>query len=171
MNALYRVLRREGYVIHRTNNGLDALSLMKEGPIDLVISDMRMPNMSGAEFLEQVANQYPETIRILLTGFADMESTVAAINKGKLHRYCTKPWNDDDVKMVVRQSLEAKYLKDEKRRLQELAKNQRDEILSLNTSLEERVQKRTGELERTTLQLKESFKASLKVFTNLTELR
>lgn len=171
VNSLYRLFRPEGYKLHRANRGEDALAILEAEHIDLIISDMRMPEMDGAEFFSRVAETHPNTVRILLTGYADMESTIKAINEGKLDRYCTKPWNDDDIKMVVRQALETKHMRDEQKRLTALTQSQHDEIVALNASLEEKVKRRTAELEKATVELKEGFKASIKVFTNLTELR
>ena len=73
-------------------SGAKALKMMEENKIDVIISDMRMPNMTGAEFLSLAAKNQPDAYRILMTGYADLPSTVSAINLGKIHRYIQKPW-------------------------------------------------------------------------------
>jgi response regulator RpfG family c-di-GMP phosphodiesterase len=85
-------------------------------------------------------------VRLLLTGYADMESTIAAINAGQIARYISKPWNDQDVVLTVREALERKALEREKARLEALTLSQNEELKSLNASLEEKVEARTGEL-------------------------
>jgi response regulator RpfG family c-di-GMP phosphodiesterase len=72
--------------------------------VDLIISDMRMPGMDGATFLAEARKRHPDTVRLLLTGYADMESTIAAINAGQIARYISKPWNDQDVVLTVREA-------------------------------------------------------------------
>ncbi len=91
LNSMKRLLRKQPCKLLTADSGADALLLLKEHKVHMIISDMRMPNMSGAELLEQVATNYPDTYRILLTGFADMESTVAAVNKGKYIVICRNP--------------------------------------------------------------------------------
>lgn len=92
LSALKRLFRPLGYQVFTAESGDAGLEILKGGtPIDLVVSDMRMPGMGGAEFLEQVRRQWPDVVRILLTGYADMESTVAAINRGEIYRYIAKP--------------------------------------------------------------------------------
>ncbi|MDA0191736.1 MAG: response regulator, partial [Proteobacteria bacterium] len=97
LSALRRLFRQGGYDVVVAGSGAEGLLRMEEGSFDLVISDMRMPEMDGARFLEQVRRRWPDTVRILLTGYADISSTVEAINKGEIYRYLSKPWNDDDV--------------------------------------------------------------------------
>jgi len=175
---LRRLFRPLGYKIHTAESGEAGLALLDSEPVDLVISDMRMPNMDGAQFLEQVRQKWPDTMRILLTGYADVSSTIAAINKGEIYRYITKPWDDIDIVLLVKHALERRVLEQEKRRLEELTKHQNDELKELNATLEARVEARTEEVRQTMAflelanqQLKESFITSIKVFANLVELR
>lgn len=178
LSALRRLFRQGGYDVVVAGSGAEGLQRMEEGSFDLVISDMRMPEMDGARFLEQVRRRWPDTVRILLTGYADISSTVEAINKGEIYRYLSKPWNDDDVLLTVRQALERQALEREKLRLEALTRRQNDELRELNASLEAKVEARTAELRRAhdslaaaNEKLKTSFLTSIKVFTNLIELR
>lgn len=94
LSSLRRLFRPLGYDILMAKNGREGLEVMENEVVDLVISDMRMPEMDGAEFLEQVAVRWPDTMRILLTGHADLSSAVSAINRGKIYKYINKPWED-----------------------------------------------------------------------------
>ncbi|MGD9787774.1 MAG: HD domain-containing phosphohydrolase [Sulfuricellaceae bacterium] len=179
LSALKRLFRPLGYQVFTAESGDAGLEILRGGaPIDLVVSDMRMPGMGGAEFLERVRQQWPDVVRILLTGYADMESTVAAINRGEIYRYIAKPWDDHEVVLIVRQALERKFLEEERRRLVALTQRQNAELKELNGHLEERVKARTEELRRAMdslktahEQLKKTFLTSIQVFANLVEMR
>ena len=178
LNALRRLFRPLAYKIFTAGSGAEALALLEREPVDLIISDMRMPQMDGAQLLEQVRAKWPDTLRILLTGYADVSSTIAAINKGEIYRYIAKPWEDNDIVLVVRHALERKALEQEKRRLEQLTIRQNEELKTLNASLEIKVQERTAELrnamsslEQAHGELKKSFITSVRIFSNLFELR
>jgi response regulator RpfG family c-di-GMP phosphodiesterase len=164
LSALRRLFRPEGYRVHVAPGGAEGLALLEREAVDVVISDMRMPEMSGAELLKRIAERWPGTERILLTGYADMDSTVAAINEGRIARYIAKPWNDDEVRAVVRDALERKSLRDEKRRLEALTAAQNAELKALNATLEQKVEARTAALRRSLLN-------GVRVFAGVIELR
>lgn len=106
LDLLYRTFRRE-YQVYRADSGIEALKVLeKEGEMALIISDQRMPEMNGTEFLEQTVEEFPDTIRILLTGYTDVEDLVDAINAGKVFKYIVKPWTPTDLKAVVAQATE-----------------------------------------------------------------
>jgi len=146
--ALRRLFRKEEYDIYTAASGQEGLDRLREvgKPFSLIISDQRMPEMNGAEFLEKAKGIFPQAIRILLTGYSDMDAMVDAINKGGIHRYFTKPWNDDDLLLQVRQSLEQYELVLENRRLLVLTRKQNKELKGLNDRLEEKVAERTREV-------------------------
>lgn len=171
LSALRRLFRQNGYQISIAGSGAEGLQLLETQAFDLVISDMRMPEMDGARFLELVYQRHPDTVRILLTGYADITSTIGAINRGQIYRYVSKPWDDQELLLTVRQALDLKALQREKLRLEELTARQNDELKALNLSLEEKVQARTQELALANEKLKGSFITSVKVFANLIELR
>ncbi|MDY6952094.1 MAG: response regulator, partial [Thermodesulfobacteriota bacterium] len=135
--ALQRLFRKERYDIYTAASGQEGLERLKEvgKPFSLIISDQRMPEMSGAQFLEKARGIFPQAIRILLTGYSDMDAIVEALNKGGIHRYFTKPWNDDDLALQVRQSLEQYELVLENRRLLALTRTQNKELKGLNNRL------------------------------------
>lgn len=130
LDLLYRTFHRE-YKVLRADNGPAALEILaKEGDIAVIISDQRMPLMSGTEFLSLTATRYPDIIRIILTGYTDVEDLVEAINAGKVFKFVTKPWNSDDLKAVVRQAMDTHNVL--KVRTRELCRALRRESL-LNT--------------------------------------
>jgi response regulator RpfG family c-di-GMP phosphodiesterase len=176
--SLRRLFRPLGYRILTAESGAQGLAIFDSETIDLVISDMRMPVMDGAQFLEQVRLKSPDTIRILLTGYADIASTIDAINKGQVYRYIAKPWEDNDICLTVHHALEQKMLVREKERLEALTLKQNEELKDLNANLEEKVKARTEEVRQTMgflevahEKLKKSFLTSIRVFANLMELR
>jgi len=111
LSALTRLLRNEGYTLLTAGSAFDALELLEqhcrsERAVDLVMSDQRMPGMQGSEFFEIVKRKYPETIRILFSGYADAEEVHHAFDSGAICLFFAKPWNDVDVRMTLRRALE-----------------------------------------------------------------
>jgi response regulator RpfG family c-di-GMP phosphodiesterase len=119
--ALHRLFRKENYQILTSSDPLDGLKMLKEveKPVSLIISDQRMPGMIGSQFLEETKKIFPDAIRFLLTGYSDMDAIISAVNEGGIHRYLTKPWNDEDLMLQVGQSLEHYELVLENRSLEE----------------------------------------------------
>lgn len=173
LSALRRLFRPTGHRVLTAESGAAGLALLEaeRGEVDLVISDMRMPVMDGARFLGEVRRRWPAVVRILLTGYADIDSTIQAINQGEIYRYIAKPWNDGDVLLTVREALERLALEREKARLEALTARQNEALRALNASLEDKVRARTEELHLAHERLKRSFFTSIQVFANLIELR
>ena len=178
LSSLRRLFRDKGYQVRTATSGKEGLALLATETVDLVISDMRMPEMDGTHFLEQVRLRWPDTIRLLLTGYSDINSTIGAINRGEIYRYTTKPWDDNDIVLIVRQAIERKTLGQEKKRLETLIIRQNEELKNLNASLEAKVEARTIELRiandsllDANEKLKTSFITSIKVFSALIEMR
>lgn len=176
--SLRRLFRPAGYRILSADSGHAGLQLLATESVDLVISDMRMPEMDGVRFLEQVRARWPDTVRLLLTGHADVGAIIDAINRGEIYRYITKPWDDNDIVLLVRHALERRALEREKQRLEALALRQNEELKALNASLEARVEARTAELKSAldalvvaNGKLKANFITSIRVFSQLIDLR
>ena len=169
--ALKRSLRGDGYRVLTAGSGREALDILLSAPVDLVVSDMRMPGMDGAELLEEVHARWPGSIRLLLTGHADTSAAVSAINRGRIFRYLTKPWIDAELRATVRQGLDIRHLESERRRLEALTARQNIELRDLNELLEQRVQERTQALSRANDTLKRNYLTGIKVFSGLIELR
>jgi response regulator RpfG family c-di-GMP phosphodiesterase len=170
LNAIKRVFRSQGYEVLTANSGKEGLALLEREPVAAVISDMRMPEMDGAQFLEQVFVRWPDTKRILLTGYADTSATIAAINRGKIWRYVAKPWNDDELIVTVQQALAHRELMHENARLSELTRQQNDELKILNEGLEQKVVERTQQLQEALRSLKAGFVNTVHVFSGIMEL-
>jgi adenylate cyclase len=180
IKALQRLFRKENYRILSASSGIEGIDMLKnaEKPVSLIISDQRMPKMSGSQFLEQARKIFPNAIRFLLTGYSDMDAVVNAVNKGGIHRYLNKPWNDEDLKLQVRQSLEQYELVLENKRLQALTYKQNKELNAFNKQLEKKVQERSQEiieknkkLSRLNKELETSLQNTVRSFASLIELQ
>lgn len=103
MNNLisFKAVFRIKYNVLTAISGEEAKKILKNNTVDIIITDQRMPNMTGVEFLESILNEYPDPIRILLTGYADMNAVIDAVNKGKIFHYLTKPWNEEELDMTI----------------------------------------------------------------------
>lgn len=132
-NALRRSLRKEGYEILVANEPAQGLEILKAQKIDLVLSDHLMPNMTGLEFLTLVRDRHPDTVRILLTGHADMDTAIKAINDGQVYRFLTKPWDDVELKVTLYLAFEHLDLEREHRRLLSTVRRQADLIRDLES--------------------------------------
>jgi CheY-like chemotaxis protein len=127
LDLLYRTFRRDFSVL-RAESGLAALEMLAtEGEVAVIISDQRMPEMKGTEFLSRTVPQFPDTMRIILTGFTDVEDLVEAINSGQVYKYITKPWDPNELKLVVQRAAETYELL--KQRTEELRRAQAQTML------------------------------------------
>lgn len=107
LDLLYRTFRRDFNVL-KADSGARALELLsEEGEVAVIISDQRMPEMKGTEFLSKTVPEFPDTVRIILTGFTDVEDLVEAINSGQVYKYITKPWDPDELKTVVQRAADS----------------------------------------------------------------
>lgn len=107
LKSITRVLRNANYQILTAQSGGEGLAVLKEYAVDLVISDQKMPGMNGLDFLKRVKSDYPQILTIMLTGQAELEIAMDAINEAGVYKFILKPWNDDDLKVTVRRALEA----------------------------------------------------------------
>lgn len=177
LSAISRVLRRENYSIVTFTDPKEALRELNRIPIAVAISDYNMPSMKGTEFLAHLKDVSPNTIRMILTGFADISTAMEAINRGEVYRFISKPWNDEDLKVTIRRAVEQYTLVIENKRLNELTKKQNAELSDLNKHLEQKVEIRTkiineqkNQLENLYKTLEKNFYDSVKVFIGLLEM-
>ncbi len=178
LKSLRRLFRGAQYIVHLAESGVKGLEVLEQQAIDLIVSDMRMPQMDGAEFLTQAAIRWPDTVRILLTGYADIESTIAAVNQGKIYSYCSKPWEDDELKSLIAKAIEEKRLREERIQLFEIIHQQNAQLKDLNSHLEEKVEQRTTQLktsfrklDKAHKTLKKQYTDSIKIFAKIIEMR
>ena len=147
LESLNRSLRCLEYEIILAGSGLHGLDIIQKESIDLIITDMRMPAMDGVEFLSEVRKIHKNIPSILLTGFSDQESTIRAVNEGKISAYVTKPWENNDLRDKVKSLLRISHLEKEQKRLLILTHNQNKALRELNTNLEEKVDAKVRELQ------------------------
>ncbi len=144
--SIYRQFRRQ-YKVYTATNGNDALEIMEKNPVQVVLSDQRMPGMTGVDFFSKIKDKYPEALKLILTGYSDIEAVVGAINEGQVFRYLTKPWNPGELEMAVEEAFEKYEL---------IASNKHlmNQLHDANISLEKKVKERTMELEQANIRLK-----------------
>lgn len=148
--SLKRLFRKAKYNILTASSGQEAINTLNETKeeISLIISDQRMPGMTGAQFLEKAKDMVPDAMRFLLTGYSDMEAIVDAVNKGEIHRYLSKPWNDKDLLLQVYQALEHYELKFENKRLTDLTSRQQEDNEKLEQGIMDAMRLLTSLVER-----------------------
>ncbi|MBU5635245.1 response regulator [Geomonas sp. Red69] len=139
LRALERIFLDDDYEILTAASGEEGLQLLSESPqVKVVISDFRMPGMNGVEFLKEVFTRHPETIRIVLSGYADTAAVVAAINEGKIYKFIPKPWNDDELRVTVAKALEHFEIQRRNEQLAEELRRKNQELCELNADLQQR---------------------------------
>lgn len=146
LRSLQRSLRKEPYRILTAHSGVEGLEIISHEEVELVVSDQRMPVMTGAQFLHKVQEISPSTVRVILSGYAEANIMVEAINSGGVYRFISKPWDDEDLKQTLRQCLEHYRILKENRRLSELSARQVIDLETLNLRLETEVAERTRSL-------------------------
>jgi response regulator RpfG family c-di-GMP phosphodiesterase len=147
LNALKRLLRKEKFRLLTGNSGKEGLQILAENKVHVVLSDQRMPEMNGTEFLKEVKDRYPDILRIILTGYTDVDSISEAINEGHIYKFFLKPWNDQNLKLEIRQAMEQYGLMQDNLRLHEQILQQNEELKVINEDLEKIIQERTRNLE------------------------
>lgn len=145
INSLKRVLRKDFNIV-TFNDGPSALEYLASNPIDILMSDMRMPIMNGAEFFTQSRKIHPNAIRILLTGYSDMETTIKAINDGGVYTYVAKPWDNQALQLLLQQASEHYLLKNQANGLNNQLGDVNKKLSQFNESLEVKVAERTKAL-------------------------
>lgn len=147
---------RRDYEIHLAKSGREGLEIMKNHPIQLIITDQRMPEMTGIQFLEKIIPDYPDCIRMILTGFSDIEAIIQAINTGRVYRYITKPWSREELKINIDRALEAYHLKEQNKILIE-------NLREVNQNLEQKVIERTRKVEMQNMEITASIQYASKI--------
>ncbi|MDX1456059.1 MAG: response regulator [Marinobacter sp.] len=176
--ALRRLMRRHPYECFFAEGARQGLDILASKPIDLIISDMRMPEMDGAAFLAEVRKRWPFSVRFLMTGYADMNAAISALNQGGINRYISKPWDEDALLEAIEEGLRIRRLEREKKRLIDKSRRQNEELKQLNEELEARVEERTREIqEKSTMlkkairQIESSYDAFVRVFSTVISSR
>jgi response regulator RpfG family c-di-GMP phosphodiesterase len=146
LNAIKRLLRKEDFHVLTCSSGEDALDLMAKNDVHLVICDQRMPIMNGTTLLKKVKEKYPDVVRIILTGYTDVDSITDSINQGHVYKFFLKPWNDQNLKLEIRQALEQYDLIKANEELHKKIVKQNEQLRTMNENLEDLVAERTHSL-------------------------
>lgn len=146
LKSIRRTLHKMDVELTLLDKPEKAIEILSQRKFDVVLSDMKMPNINGADLLAQVAKQQPDSFRIILSGYADIESMLAAINHGKVHRYLKKPWNNDELMEVINDGIELSKLRYENGRLIALTQEQNKMLAQNNKELETKVKLRTKQI-------------------------
>ncbi len=170
LKSLKRLFLDDSFEVLTSTSPLEALKILQEKEIPVVISDQRMPEMIGTDFLQKVKEGWPDTVRMVLTGYADLEAALAAINQGNVYRFINKPWDNADLKLAVKNGITHYRLIAENKALFELTQQQNLLLTDFNQNLEEKVQKRTEEILGLLQRLENSFRQLIRVFIELMEL-
>lgn len=147
LNALRRVLRKEPYRLLTASCGEEGLEVLAREPVQVVVSDYRMPGMLGNVFLAAVREHHPDTVRVVLSGYADAHVIVEAINEGEVYRFLPKPWDEDELRVVIRQCFERYHLLTENERLLRQVRVHNEVLQQMNENLERTVAERTRSLQ------------------------
>jgi len=133
-SAITRALMDEPCTVYTAQSGTEGINILRENTIKVVVSDEKMPGMSGSEFLSSVKKLFPYTIRIILTGQASIQAAMTAVNSGEIYRFFTKPWNEIELKLAIRSAIEKYDLEEENRRLLKTVKRQAHDLKQLEKS-------------------------------------
>ncbi len=147
LSALKRLLRRRKFDVTVTSDPDEARRLVRQEQFAVVVSDQRMPEVSGTDLLKEVCEASPDSVRILLTGYADIDASIDAINESGVFRYVTKPWDDRELVSIVQQAAESHSLTSQNRELARLTAKQNLALREFTLSLEDRVAQRTQEVQ------------------------
>ena len=146
VSSLKRLLRRDGYEILTANSGEEGLEVISKNPVDVIISDQRMPGMTGVEFLSKVKESHPATMRMVLSGYTELKSVTDAINEGAVFRFLTKPWDDEKLRECVKEAFQYKHFSDENRQLSIKAQNSNFELAVANRQLADMINKNQNKI-------------------------
>lgn len=176
--SLRRTLRGQPYEILTACGAAEALACLEARPVDALVTDLNMPGMDGNVLLANVRERWPDTVRMMLTGQAELAQTIASINRGEIYRYIVKPWDGEELCDVILQGLERAQLRRERDQLHRQTLDQAEALQRANATLEERVRARTEELreaheavKEANAKLRSSFFNSIRIFGNLLEMR
>ncbi|HEX2549036.1 MAG TPA: response regulator, partial [Gammaproteobacteria bacterium] len=144
---------RRYYTIYTALTAAQAIEIIKTYPIEVILTDQRMPEMTGVKFLEKVREIDPYPIRIIMSAYTDVESIIQSINTGKVFYFITKPWNENDIKQILDGAIKIFQLDKKNRSLISQLREKQETLTDLNETLESRIAKRTKELEDAQQQL------------------
>ena len=150
LSALKRLLRRDGYNILSTTSAAEAFEILATNRVGVIVSDQRMPEMNGTEFLAQVKEIYPNTMRMVLSGYTELQSVTDAINRGAIYKFLTKPWDDEQLRANIAEAFRRLQVELENAALHQEVETVNTELVRLNHILEQRVMEKNERIARDT---------------------
>jgi response regulator RpfG family c-di-GMP phosphodiesterase len=171
LKALQRLLRAEDMNVLCASRAAEALDLLEKHPAQVVVTDQRMPEMSGVDFLAHVRERQPDVVRMMLTGYTEMKVAVDAINRGEIYRLITKPWNDDELRATLRQAFDHADLKAEIKRLNQVTREQNFKLQDMNRNLEGKVRDRTKQLAEKHQQLRTAYVQTIRALSEAVDAK
>jgi diguanylate cyclase (GGDEF)-like protein len=148
VSSLKRLLRGDGYRILTANSGKEGLQLLAEHTVDLIVSDQRMPEMTGVEFLRQVRQLYPDTVRIVLSGYTELQTVTDAVNGGAIYKFLTKPWDDEQLRSHIQEAVAYGAMANENRLLTLEVRTANQKLAAVNRQLESGLARQQSDIER-----------------------
>jgi diguanylate cyclase (GGDEF)-like protein len=153
LSSLKRLLRGDGYRILTANSGQEGLDVLAGHPVDVIVSDQRMPGMTGVEFLRTVRQSYPDTVRIVLSGFTELQTVTDAVNAGAIYKFLTKPWDDGQLRAHVQEAFSYGAMANENRLLTLQVHTANQKLAEVNRRLESVLARQRRELEHGAISL------------------
>jgi CheY-like chemotaxis protein len=148
LSSLRRLLRGDGYRILTANSGSEGLQILAENTVDVIVSDQRMPEMTGVEFLRKVRQSYPDTVRIVLSGFTELQTVTDAVNAGAIYKFLTKPWDDEQLRSHIQEAVAYGAMANENRLLALQVRTANQKLAAVNRQLETVLARQQSEIER-----------------------
>jgi len=148
LSSMKRLLRREGYRLLTANSGEEGLEVLARNDVDVILSDQRMPGMTGVEFLRRAKELSPRSVRLVLSGYTELQSVTSAINEGAIYKFLTKPWDDDLLKENIAEAFRRKDMSDENQRLSEEVKVANRELANANARLKSMLDQKQQQIQR-----------------------
>jgi len=171
LKALQRLLRHEPMRVLCASRAQEALELLEREPAQVVVSDQRMPEMSGVDLLQAIRERHRDVVRMMLTGYTEMNVAVEAINRGEIYRLITKPWNDDELKATLRQAFDHYDLKQEIKRLNQVTREQNFKLQDMNRNLEHKVRERTKQLAEKNQELRTAYVQTIRALAEAVDAK
>ncbi|MDQ1813444.1 EAL domain-containing protein [Massilia sp. CCM 9210] len=153
VSALKRLLRRDGYQILSANSGQEGLDVLAANAVDVIVSDQRMPGMIGADFLRAAKGLYPDTIRIMLSGYTELQSVTDAVNEGAIFKFLTKPWDDEQLRGHIAEAFRLKEIADDNERLNLELRTANHELAAANRRMEDVLRQKQQQITRDEISL------------------
>ena len=153
LSALKRLLRHDGYRIFTAGSGAEGLDVLDKNRVDVIVSDQRMPGMTGVEFLGLAKNRWPDTVRLVLSGYTELQSVTDAVNEGAIYKFLTKPWDDQKLSGHIQEAFQRKEMSDENKRLSHQLSIANHDLAEANRRLQELVDIKQQQIVRDTASL------------------